>query len=62
MRMAKERGVSMSAVIADLTVRGLAQIDEPVQLETEPSTGLPCLSLGRRITSAEVDQLVDEDG
>ncbi len=52
----------MSAVIADLTVRGLAQIDEPVQLETEPSTGLPYLSLGRRITSAEVDQLVDEDG
>jgi len=59
MRMAKEQGVSMSAIIADLTVRGLAQIDEPVQLETEPSTRLPCISLGRRITSAEIDALID---
>ncbi len=58
MKVAHERGVSMSAVIADLTARGPAQIDETVQLETEPSTGLPYISRGRRITAAEIAALI----
>ena len=33
--IAERRGESLSAVIADLTVRGLAQIDEPVILSTD---------------------------
>ena len=58
--LAAERGVSLSAVVADLAVRGLAQLDEPVTLRVDVVTGLPVLSIGRPITSAEVADLVDE--
>lgn len=43
--LAKLRGESLSAVVADLTVRGLAAIEEPVTLRTDPRTGLPVLSI-----------------
>lgn len=59
--LARERGVSLSAMIADLTIRGLAQIDTPVRLERNEITGLPTLSIGRRITSEDVTRLIDED-
>lgn len=59
--LAKRRGESLSAVIADLTVRGFAQVDEPVTLQTDSRTGLPVLSIGRRITADEVtDAMGDE--
>lgn len=45
--LAASRGVSLSAVIADLTVRGLAQTDAEVVLGTDERTGFPALSLGR---------------
>ena len=41
-------------------MRGLAQIDEPVRLATDERTGLPMLSLGRRLTSEDVAELIDE--
>ena len=47
--MAQAQGRSLSATIAELTARGLAQVDEPV------------LSLGRRITSEDVAAALDED-
>lgn len=59
--LAKQRGISMSAVLSELTIRGLAQLDEPVQVTTNPVTGLPILEVGRRVTSAEVTDLIDED-
>lgn len=59
--LAEERGVSLSAIIAELTVRGLAQLDAPVQVERDEITGLPLISLGRGITAAEVAELIDED-
>ncbi len=59
--LAAQRGQSLSSVIADLTTRGLAQLDAPVTLETDPRTGLPVLSLGRTITSAEVAQALDDE-
>lgn len=59
--LARRRGQSLSAVLADLTVRGLAQVDEPVTLTTDARTGLPVLSLGRRVTSTEVAELLEED-
>lgn len=59
--LAEARGISLSTLLAEFTTRGLAQFDEPVRLEVEESTGLPVLSLGRRITSAEVAALIDED-
>lgn len=51
----------MSSVIADLTVRGLAQFDEPVVLRINERSGLPVLSLGRRLTSGDVAVLLDEE-
>jgi predicted transcriptional regulator len=59
--LAAQRGQSLSSVLADLTVRGLAQLDAPVELSTDARTGLPVLSLGRRITSAEVADVLDEE-
>jgi len=59
--LAAQRGVSLSTVIADLTTRGLAQIEAEVVLSTDPRSGLPVLSIGRRISSAEVDALLAEE-
>jgi len=59
--LAKRRGESLSAVIADLTVRGFAAIDEPVTLQTDPRTGLPVLSIGRRLTTDEVTDALDDE-
>jgi hypothetical protein len=42
------------AAIADLTIRGLASLGEPATIATDPVSGLPALTLGRRITEAEV--------
>ena len=60
--LAAERGASLSSVLSDLVARGLAQSDEPLRLETDDRTGLPVLRLGRRVTAAEVADLIDEDG
>lgn len=51
----------MSSVVADLTVRGLAQLDTPVKLTTDQRTGLPVLSVGRTITSADVADALDDE-
>jgi hypothetical protein len=51
--LAAQRGVSLSSVLADLTVRGLAQLDAPVKLTTDRLTGLPVLTLGRKVTAAQ---------
>lgn len=59
--LATQRGVSLSSVVAELAMRGLAQIDAPVRLATHPATGLPVLSVGRRVTSADVADALDED-
>lgn len=59
-QMAADRNSSLSAVLAELVTRGLAQLNEPVELTTDPQTQLPTLSLGRRITSAEVAEALDD--
>jgi len=59
--LAERRGESLSSVIADLTVRGLAQLDEPVVLRINERSGLPVLSLGRPLTSGDVADLLDEE-
>lgn len=59
--LAKRRGESLSAVIADLTVRGFAQIDEPVTVRTDARSGLPVLSIGRRLTTDEVADVLDDE-
>lgn len=59
--IAEQRGQSLSSVLADLTIRGLAQLDEPVRVTTEPASGFPTISIGRRITSEDVASALDEE-
>lgn len=59
--IAARRGQSLSAVLADLKTRGLAQLGESVELSTDARTGLPVLSLGRRITARDVQELLKEE-
>ena len=59
--LAAERNQSLSAVIAELTIRGLAQLDAPVRLDRDERTGRPVLSLGRTITDADVDEALDDE-
>ena len=59
--IAEQRGQSLSSVVADLTLRGLAQFEEPVQVTTDPRSGFPMISLGRGITSGEVAGALDEE-
>lgn len=61
MEIAKRRRLSLSAVIAELTVRGLGQLDEPVVVGTDQRSGFPVISVGRRITSDEVAAALDEE-
>lgn len=60
-QIATDRGESISAVLADLAMRGLAQLDYPVELSTDSRTSLPVLSIGRRITAKEVSDALADD-
>lgn len=59
--IAEQRGQSLSSVVADLTIRGLAQLDEPIRVTTEPLSGFPMISLGRRVTSDDVASALDDE-
>jgi hypothetical protein len=59
--IAKRRGLSLSAVVAELTIRGLSQLDEPVVIGTDERSGFPVLSIGRRVTSEQVADTLDEE-
>jgi hypothetical protein len=60
-QIARERGQPISTVIAELTMRGLDQLDEPMVITTDPSTGFPVFSVGRRVTSGDVAEILDEE-
>lgn len=60
-RLAAERHESLSATVADLTIRGLASLGEPATVSTDPISGLPVLTLGRRVTSEDVAQVLDDE-
>ena len=59
--LAKSRGQSLSAMVAELTARGLSQLDEPLVVRTDPETGFPVLSVGRRVTAEDVAAALDEE-
>lgn len=59
--LAQRQGRSLSAVIADLTMRGLAQVEAPVELVRDDQTGLPVLSLGRAVTAEDVAAALDDE-
>lgn len=52
--------MSLSAVLAEMAARGLAQIDDSVELEIDDVTGFPLLRLGRAVTSEDVADALDE--
>lgn len=54
------RHQSLSAVVADLTVRGLAALGDPVNVSVDPVSGLPAISVGRPVTSADVADMLDD--
>lgn len=58
--LAASRGQSLSATIAELTIRGLGQLDEPIEIEVDVRSGFPVMSFGRRITSEDVAAALDE--
>ncbi|MBK5305933.1 MAG: hypothetical protein JJD92_04515 [Frankiaceae bacterium] len=59
--LAKARGQSLSATLAELTARGLGQLDEPVVVRTDGTSGFPVVSIGRRLTSDDVAAALDEE-
>lgn len=59
--LAKARGQSLSATLAELTARGLGQLEEPVVIRTDVASGFPVLSVGRRVTSDDVADALDEE-
>jgi len=58
--LAASSGQSLSATIAELMIRGLAELDEPVSIEVDPRSGFPVMSFGRRITDEDVAATLDE--
>jgi predicted transcriptional regulator len=58
--LADERGQSLSSMVAELTVQGLAGLGEPVTVSTDQRSGFPVLRIGRRVTSQDVADLLDE--
>lgn len=59
--LARVRHTSLSSVISELTVRGLATLGEEVTVETDPVSNLPVVSVGRRISSADVADMLDDE-
>ncbi|MEO6206256.1 MAG: hypothetical protein ABIO67_12890 [Mycobacteriales bacterium] len=59
--LARTRGQSLSATLAELTARGLGQLDEPMIVQTDPTSGFPVLSVSRRVTSGDVAAALDEE-
>lgn len=58
--IARDRGSTMSEVVAELVRRGLGQ-SPGVKVERSAATGLPVIRLGRPVTQNDVRSL-DDDG
>lgn len=59
--LAAARGQSLSATIAELTIRGLSQLDEPISIAVDARSGFPVMSFGRPITDADVAAALDDE-
>ena len=60
-RIARERGTSVSATIADLTALGLSQLGAPLSISTAPQSGFPTVDIGRPVTSEDVSRILEEE-
>jgi hypothetical protein len=59
--IAERRGLSLSAVVAELTARGLIQLGEPAAISVDERSGFPVVSVGRRVTSEDVATALAEE-
>lgn len=59
--LANARGQSLSKVLAELTARGLGQLDEPLHIGTDKRSGFPVVSVGRRVTDDDVADALDDE-
>ena len=59
--MAASRHQSMSRVIADLTLHGLAQLDIAIEYSRDPRSGLPVIAIGQPVTSEDVARALDDE-
>jgi hypothetical protein len=57
--LATERHLSVSETVVELVVRALASMESQATVSTDPRTGLPTLTVGRRITAEEVAAAFD---
>jgi predicted transcriptional regulator len=60
LEIARQTDRSLSAVVADLVIRGLSQLDGSMAVGTDERSGFPVISVGRRVTSAGVASALDE--
>lgn len=51
----------MSAVIADSTLQGLARLNVDVVYSRDSLSGLPVISIGAPVTSADVAAALDDE-
>ena len=51
----------MSAVIADLTLQGLARLNVDVVYSRDSRSGLPVISIGAPVTSADFAAALDDE-
>lgn len=58
--IAAREGRSLSSVVAELTLRGLALREEPLRVSTDPRSGFPVMSLGHPVTAEDVAAALDE--
>lgn len=61
MEIAKARGQSLSSTVAELTARGLGQLDQPLSIVIDERSGFPVVSVGRRITADDVAAALDDE-
>jgi hypothetical protein len=61
LELARSRGQSLSATLAELIARGLSQIDQPIVVRTDEMSGFPVLSIGRPVSAEDVAAALDED-
>lgn len=59
--LAASRHQSMSAVIVDLALRGLSQLDVAVEYSRDPVSGLPTISVGSSVTPDDVADALDDE-
>jgi len=60
-QLAAQRHQSLSATVADLTILGLQSLGVPATVTTDPMSGLPTLTLGRRVSAQDVAEALDDE-